>query len=85
MAAFSAKLTTRATQQEFSVPQETAITHVAFGGNDYGIDGLHFDPEKRNLYLFQFSRDFCDQPGQGAMRNQLTRMWAVRGSPPIVS
>jgi len=41
-------------EQEFSVPRETAITHVAFGGNDYGIDGFHFDPEKRNLYLFQF-------------------------------
>src|SRR5207247_2561357 len=29
-------------------------SQVAFGGNDYGIDGFHFDAEKRNLYLFQF-------------------------------
>jgi hypothetical protein len=27
---------------------------VAFGGEDYGIDGYHFDKAKRNLYLFQF-------------------------------
>ncbi|MGO9604008.1 MAG: hypothetical protein ACLQAT_11515 [Candidatus Binataceae bacterium] len=41
-------------EQEFSVPDERAITQVAFGGNDYGIDGFHFDRETRNLYLFQF-------------------------------
>ena len=40
-------------EQEFSVPDERAITQVAFGGNDYGIDGFHFDRETRNLYLFQ--------------------------------
>ena len=31
-----------------------ALSQVAFGGNDYGVDGFHFDQEKRNLYLFQF-------------------------------
>lgn len=28
--------------------------HVAFGGNDYGVDAYHIDPGTRNLYLFQF-------------------------------
>ena len=30
------------------------LNQVAFGGNDYGIDGFHFDEQRRNLYLFQF-------------------------------
>jgi len=41
-------------EQEFGVARDRAIAQVAFGGNDYGIDGFHFDGEKRNLYLFQF-------------------------------
>ncbi len=41
-------------EQEFGVERDRAITQVAFGGNDYGIDAFHFDGEKRNLYLFQF-------------------------------
>jgi hypothetical protein len=40
--------------QEFSLERERAIEQVAFGGNDCGIDGFHFDSEKRNIYLFQF-------------------------------
>lgn len=41
-------------EQEFGLERERALSQVAFGGNDYGIDGFHFDREKRNLYLFQF-------------------------------
>jgi len=41
-------------QHEHDVSREEAIDQVAFGGNDYGIDGYHFNKEKRNLYLFQF-------------------------------
>ena len=41
-------------QHDHDVPREDAIEQVAFGGNDYGIDGFHFDKAKRNLYLFQF-------------------------------
>ena len=40
--------------QEFGLDREVAREQVAFGGNDYGIDGFHFDALKRNLYLFQF-------------------------------
>src|SRR6266496_4700763 len=39
---------------EHKLPRERAINQVAFGGNDYGIDGFHFDEQRRNLYLFQF-------------------------------
>lgn len=41
-------------EQEFGVPRDRAIAQVAFGGNDYGLNGFHFDPKKRKLYLFQF-------------------------------
>ena len=43
-------------ENEHNVPRDRALYQVAFGGNDYGIDGFHFDPERRNLYLFQFKR-----------------------------
>ena len=41
-------------EQEFGIERDQGVTQVAFGGNDYGIDGFHFDGDKRNLYLFQF-------------------------------
>ncbi len=41
-------------EREHRVPHAQAINQVAFGGNDYGLDGFHFDETKRNLYLFQF-------------------------------
>jgi hypothetical protein len=41
-------------EQEFGIERNRAIAHVAFGGNDYGVDGFHFDREGRNLYLLQF-------------------------------
>jgi hypothetical protein len=41
-------------EQEFGLERDRAIAQIAWGGNDYGVDGFHFDGEKRNLYLFQF-------------------------------
>lgn len=41
-------------EREFEINREEAISQVAFGGNDYGIDGFHFDRDRRNLYIFQF-------------------------------
>ena len=41
-------------EKECEVPREKAVNQVAFGGNDYGLDGFHFDHERRNLYLYQF-------------------------------
>src|SRR6266705_2512494 len=41
-------------EQEHKVPRQKAINQIAFGGNDYGFDGFHFDEQRRNLYLFQF-------------------------------
>src|SRR5262245_10473583 len=41
-------------EQEFGLSREKARCQIAFGGNDYGLDGFHFDLNRRNLYLFQF-------------------------------
>ncbi len=46
----------QATQQylerEHRVPRDKAALQV--GGSEFGVDGFHFDPQRRNLYLFQF-------------------------------
>src|SRR5258706_6733526 len=39
-------------EREHRVPHEKAVHQV--GGGEFGIDGFHFDAERRNLYLFQF-------------------------------
>lgn len=41
-------------KQEFGLSTEQAASQVAFGGNDYGLDGFHVDTPRRNLYLYQF-------------------------------
>lgn len=41
-------------EHEHKVPRAKAVNQIAFGGNDYGLDGFHFDEDRRNLYLFQF-------------------------------
>jgi hypothetical protein len=41
-------------EKEHKLPREKAVNQVAFGGNDYGLDGFYFDEQRRNLYLFQF-------------------------------
>src|SRR3989442_313931 len=41
-------------EREFGVTRDMAIRQIAFGGNDYGIDGFHIDIQRRILYLLQF-------------------------------
>ena len=41
-------------ESEFRLPRDEALNHVAFGGNDYGVDGFFFDHDRKNFYLFQF-------------------------------
>jgi len=40
--------------KKFNLTLDDAAQFVAFGGNDYGIDGFFFDQERKNLYLYQF-------------------------------
>ncbi len=40
--------------KKFNKSIEYFYKNVAFGNNDYGIDGYYIDRDTRNLYLFQF-------------------------------
>ena len=43
-------------QQEFGLSIEQAGSRVAFGGNDYGLDGFQIDVPRRNLYYVHRAR-----------------------------
>lgn len=53
---------------EFSVSREVAINQIAFHGNDYGVDGFHFDRERKNFYLFQFKYSESYEQFKGSFR-----------------
>lgn len=55
-------------EQEHKVLREKAVNQVAFGGNDYGVDGFHFDEERRNLYIFQFKYSDSATQFQGSLQ-----------------
>jgi hypothetical protein len=40
--------------KKFNLSIGNAHPHVAFEGNDYGIDAFHVDKDRHNLYMFQF-------------------------------
>lgn len=40
--------------KKFKLSRDEAAAQIAFGGNDYGFDGFHFDRDTRNFYVFQF-------------------------------
>ncbi len=41
-------------EHTFDLSREDTMLQLAFGGNDYGLDGYHLDSRTKNLYLFQF-------------------------------
>ena len=41
-------------EKEHGLDSQKAVNQIAFGGIDYGIDGFHFDKDRKNLYIFQF-------------------------------
>jgi len=55
-------------EQEHRVPRDKAVNQVAFGGNDYGFDGFHFDEQRRNLYLFQFKYSDSHSQFKGSLQ-----------------
>ena len=55
-------------EKEHKVPREQARNQIAFGGNDYGIDGFHFDEARRNLYLFQFKYSNAHTQFKGSLQ-----------------
>ena len=55
-------------EREHNVLREKALNQVAFGGHDYGIDGFHFDEQRRNLYLFQFKYSVSHAQFKGSLQ-----------------
>jgi hypothetical protein len=55
-------------EKEHGVPREKSVNQVAFGGNDYGLDGFHFDEQRRNLYLFQFKYSDSHSQFKGSLQ-----------------
>lgn len=55
-------------EREHNVLREKALNQVAFGGHDYGIDGFHFDEQRRNLYLFQFKYSVSHGQFKGSLQ-----------------
>jgi hypothetical protein len=55
-------------EQEHKVTRERAINQIAFGGNDYGFDGFHFDEQRRNLYFFQFKYSDSHSQFKGSLQ-----------------
>jgi hypothetical protein len=49
-------------EKEHKHSREAAINQLAFGGHDYGIDGFHFDEQRKILYIYQFK--YSDSHGQ---------------------
>ena len=55
-------------EQEHKVLRERAVNQIAFGGNDYGFDGFHFDEQRRNPYLFQFKYSDSHSQFKGSLQ-----------------
>ena len=41
-------------EKEFRLSRDEAAEQIAYGGNDFGIDGYHVDRQARNFHLLQF-------------------------------
>jgi hypothetical protein len=59
-------------EKEFKLSREEASEQIAYGGNDFGIDGYHIDRQTKNLHLFQFK--FAKSADQfiGSMQRLIT-------------
>ena len=55
-------------EEEHRVAREKAVNQIAFGGNDYGVDGFYFDEARRNLYLFQFKYTAAHAQFKGSLQ-----------------
>jgi hypothetical protein len=41
-------------ERYLQIPRTEALNQIAFGGNDFGIDGFALDRDERHFRLFQF-------------------------------
>ena len=57
---------------EFKLSREEASEQIAYGGNDFGIDGYYFDRQAKNLHLFQFKFSKSADQFIGSMQRLIT-------------
>jgi hypothetical protein len=59
-------------EKEFKLSREEACEQIAYGGNDFGIDGYHVDRQAKNLHLFQFKFSKSADQFVGSMQRLIT-------------
>lgn len=59
-------------EKEFRLSRDEASEQIAYGGNDYGIDGYHVDRQARNFHLLQFKFSKSADQFIGSMQRLLT-------------
>lgn len=59
-------------EKEFKLSREEASEQIAYGGNDFGIDGYHVDRQTRNFHIFQFKFSKSSDQFIGSMQRLIT-------------
>jgi hypothetical protein len=59
-------------EKEFKLSREEACEQIAYGGNDFGIDGYHIDRQTKNLHLLQFKFSKSADQFIGSMQRLIT-------------
>jgi hypothetical protein len=59
-------------ERELQIPRENAVRQIAFQEHGCGIDGFHFEAERRTFYLFHFMYSVSGE----AFNNSLQRFIA---------
>jgi hypothetical protein len=59
-------------EQEFKLPREKACEQIAYGNQDFGIDGFHFDRQAKNFHLLQFKFSKSVDQFTGSMQRLIT-------------
>ncbi len=59
-------------ENEHQLARDKAVNQVTFGGNDYGLDGYHFDVARRTLFLFQFKYTKAYGQFKGSMQRLIS-------------
>lgn len=59
-------------EKEFKLSRDEACEQIAYGGNDFGIDGYHADRQTKNLHLFQFKFSKSADQFIGSMQRLIT-------------
>lgn len=59
-------------EKEFKLSRDDASEQIAYGGNDFGIDGYHVDRQAKNIHLLQFKFSKSADQFVGSMQRLIT-------------